>query len=308
MNVTTLPSASTPTLFFVNSTKGRHKPSLQTKWLHLGASVIGKMHILNGIPCQDAHYVGALSNRWQIAVVSDGAGSYENSHYGSALITSTIASILGPKLKRYKWYRKGSLPNNKVWNKIALEAFNDLYAHLEEYADVQGFPFHSLGATVNLIVFSEKGCLSAHIGDGRAAIQLKSGHWEAAMTPFKGDQVGETVFLTSPYTWHAPDECIQTSVIRKPIRGVAIMSDGMENYCFRCNAPISENEDLWMDYNEPFKPFFDNNTEVFRQLKAMGKSTYEIEHILANYLLKNHPRISQENDDKTITFSMLKSK
>jgi len=303
MNYSTSINAAPP--FSINSDRLTKKSHKQTKWLHLGASVKGKMHIEGGTPCQDAHFLGAISNQWQIAVVSDGAGSYKNSHHGSAIITSAVAAILSPKLKRYKWYRKGSLPKNRVWRKITLETFKKLNAKLEEYANKNGIPFHSLGATINLIIFSEKGCMSANIGDGRAAIQLKSGKWEAAMTPLKGEQVGETVFLTSLYTWEDPDECIQTLVIRKAIKGVAILSDGMERYCFRCLIPMSENADILIDINEPFKPFFNNNVDVFRRLKGIGKSTNEIETVLAKYMLETHPSISQEEDDKTITFSIL---
>jgi len=55
----------------------------KTLWKMIGASILGKAHIENKTPCQDAHGFKLINDYKGIAVVSDGAGSYKNSHLGS---------------------------------------------------------------------------------------------------------------------------------------------------------------------------------------------------------------------------------
>lgn len=283
------------------------KSSKAPYWYHAGGSVMGKYHIDHNIPCQDAHYVDKLEGCWQIAVVSDGAGSYENSHYGSQYIVANMASTIIKYLKKYKWFNKGSLPTRKNWRNISIKTIKDLRKQLKVYAKEEGFPFSSLGATVIVMIFSPKGCLTFHVGDGRCAVLTKSDEWIPTSVPFMGDEAGSTVFLTTSWLLKHQDDCIKTFIIRKPLKAIVALSDGMENYSFQCYVPDEENPGLWKDSNTPFAPFLNHNMNVISASYKDGRSRLEVDELLSNFLLNGHPKIAMELDDKTLIFSILNS-
>ncbi|NVO03651.1 MAG: protein phosphatase 2C domain-containing protein [Bacteroidetes bacterium] len=273
-------------------------------WLNIGASVIGNGHITNGTPCQDAHFTSPLNQNWGIAVVSDGAGSHENSHLGSAFVVKDAAQVFTELLKGEKWIEEISFPSASDWRDIAITGFSFVYDNLKSYAKSENVDFRSLSCTIILAIYCEKGMVTAHIGDGRAAIMNESGQWQSVMSPFKGEEVGSTVFLPSAYTWEEPSCCIETRVFSKPIRAFALLTDGLETYSFYCYMK-RENEEFYYDPNEPYSEFFNQNIAGIKNMHKNGLERTEIEEKFSGYLSSGHPQIAKENDDKTMLIGVL---
>ena len=274
---------------------------IKDKWLTIGCSVIGNSHIANNIPCQDSHYIGFLSAKWDIAVVSDGAGSHKNSHHGSSFMVNNVVEVLRDLSKDEPWFLNGTFPTPREWRDAAITAFSFVYDNLMNHGVKLGYenPARTMGGTINLLIYSDNGYCSAHIGDGRAAVQYEDGSWDSTMTPFKGEQAGETVFLTSMYAWENPSLCIETRVIKKQIKSFALISDGLEHYSFYCNVK-AEKEEKYSDPNKPFEQFFNKNLESIKGLHNNGMNVSEIEEKFSTYLKTGHPQIALESDDKTI--------
>lgn len=272
---------------------------INADWLIIGCSVIGNSHITNNIPCQDSHFTDRLSDKWSIAVVSDGAGSHKNSHHGSAFMVKNIVEVLKDLFANESWFNEEIFPSNKEWRNVSIKAFSLVFENLKKFGFENEMPLKSLGGTLNLLVFSDEGFLSAHIGDGRAAVQFEDRQWDSAITPFKGEQAGETVFLTTDYTWEEPSLCIETRAVQNSLKSFALLSDGLENYCFYCNVKI-ENEEKFCDPNLPYETFFNQNIECVLNMFKNGESKEQIEEKFSKYLKEGHPLISKESDDKTL--------
>jgi len=285
------------------STKNGNKkePKKMNNWLGIGCSIIGNAHIENKIPCQDSHYLGKLSQKWGIAVVSDGAGSHQYSHYGSSFMVKNVVKTLRELLRNESWFLNGSFPSPYEWRDVAITTFSFVYDNLITYGNKKGIknPLKTMGGTINLLIYNDNGYLSAHIGDGRAAVQYEDNSWESIMKPFKGEHVGETVFLTSKYTWENISLCIESRVCSKKIKSFTLISDGLENYCFYCNVK-DENHEIFYDPNKPYEPFFNTNIESIKRMYNNGKTVEEINKIFCNYLKFEHTQIVMESDDKTI--------
>ena len=126
-------------------------------------------------------------------------------------------------------------------------------------------------ATLLVLVVTPLGILSGHIGDGRMGYKDNCGEWHSIMTPHKGDEPNQTVFMLN--NWNKI--CIpsfkmsgvsvpETAVIREKPQVVAILSDGCENFCWEC---ISLNEDTgrYEDRNRPFVGFWEPLEKLLRE-------------------------------------------
>ena len=98
-------------------------------WQVIGASVIGKGHIEQNLPCQDNHYYETLENGWGIAVVADGAGSAKHSDKGSKLVASQIVPkvFIEELLKKEDWIQRDYWPSEKNWNQKAVQYLKMVY-------------------------------------------------------------------------------------------------------------------------------------------------------------------------------------
>ncbi|MBK8370353.1 MAG: protein phosphatase 2C domain-containing protein [Saprospiraceae bacterium] len=169
-------------------------------WSIYGVSVPGAYHLQNEIPCQDSHSFGVLNKFWKYAIVCDGAGSLENSDLGSEFLTSIASKVIKKTLSKETWYHSAKIPDETSWSVAANKIIKELFRSLWQYAQKIEINYKSMGATVNLMVFNDNGYLSVHVGDGRATVLTSDNEWIAAIKPFKGENAGETVFITSEYT------------------------------------------------------------------------------------------------------------
>jgi hypothetical protein len=269
----------------------------QSAWVVGGASSIGCRHIEENTPIEDNFHCESWGNGWGIAVVSDGAGSREKSAIGSRLVSHLYAPrFFKNNLKPF--FNTPVLPSSAQWQKISRRAFYECAYLLNYYSTEHNDDINLYGCTVIVMVYTPLGTLCSHIGDGRACYRDKTGLWHAAMKPFNPnpENPNATVFITSPI-WESvqtAEEHIGYRVI-KDVTAFALLSDGVEDYCFTCKPrdPITGD-----DPNVPSQDFFEGIYHAFIGVKA-DKS--KIEQEMGDYLI-NNPHLANEMDDKTLVF------
>ena len=276
---------------------------MKTNRYIISASVVGRGHLDSGVPCQDANNWKMLNDFWGIAVISDGAGSYENSHKGSAFVVKNIIEVVRDAMTLTKWYNDNVLPSDEAWRDMIIIVLKQTRDNLQQYAKESDNDFHSTGCTLNLVVFSKEGLLTAHIGDGRACYQNENKEWKAMLKPFKGNEVGSTVFITTNWIWENTEKYIETRVICENIKSFVLLTDGMETASFLCYTK-NENEH-YFDPNQPFEKFFNTNISAINAMINQGIVLDEINERWSTYLSSSQ-NLAEENDDKTMLIGIFK--
>ncbi|MCP4438531.1 MAG: protein phosphatase 2C domain-containing protein [Aureispira sp.] len=275
-----------------------------TDWVVAYASAIGNGHIQFNIPCQDSCAHKRIDDNWAIAVVADGAGSARLSHIGSDFVVRNALHCFEEVLERTKWSEE-NFPSDKEWRTEALRALQIVMQRLLKFSEVKEHKFSDLACTVLVTIYSPFGALSVHIGDGRAAYSDKVGEWKALITPFRGDEANETVFITSAiWTTDGVDQFVLTDTLKTKIRGFALMSDGCEKGSFVINVKDEETQKYY-DPNQPYPKFFEPNVHGLRQLKKEGKTQEEINKLWEGFLTAGHKQFKHEIDDKTMILGVI---
>lgn len=214
----------------------RTSTDVHTKQLSIcGISMQGTGHIAENVPCQDYHQVAILDAKRNIgiAVVSDGAGSAKNSAIGSKTVCENAIKYLKIAIEKFHWLEKDKLPDAAQWDEVVRETIHLMQIALFETAKSNECELKSLAATCIILFFTPEKSYFAHVGDGRAGIRTSAG-WEAILTPHKGEEANQTVFVTNEIL--KPADLIisgvhvpETLVINKPISAFVLMSDGCED-------------------------------------------------------------------------------
>jgi hypothetical protein len=274
-------------------------------WILVGASVIGKSHVETGKPCQDSHSYTMLNNEWGIAVTSDGAGSAKHSDIGSKAVSKMATKIVFKKIvEENKWHLTNELPSQEEWSKIAKKGMLEIYAGLKQYAIKNNYTLTDLACTLIVNVFSPKGLLVTHIGDGRAGYRTINGEWKASITPHSGEESNQTIFITSA-PWLA-DENFQMSgvsvpesrVINEKIVAFTSMSDGGEAHLFE-SSKIDPISGKWSDPNKP-AALFDKHIKTIIDNKNDNSSSEELNQMWEGYITNGNTKLANEPDDKTV--------
>lgn len=279
---------------------------MEGNWIIVGGSVIGKGHVSNNIPCQDAHSYKLLDKDWGIAIVSDGAGSCENSHLGSGLVVERSMELFENLVETKRLINNKKLPKEAKWREWSLDIFKKLRNDMQLHADEIEVELKSLSCTIIVVIFSPKGILTAHIGDGRAGYLEDNVSWKPAITPFTGEQVGTTVFLTTDFIWEAPELYIETRVIEGKIKAFTLLSDGCEFGCYECYQKREDNKG-YHDPNKPYDKFFNPNIDALLSMNSNGISQNEMNKKWEGFLLKGNEVFEKETDDKTMILAVLKN-
>lgn len=252
-------------------------------------------------PIEDHHVVQSWGSGWGIAVASDGAGSRDKSATGSRLIAQEYAHAF------FKQHLLGHIKKNipvalGEWEQIAYRGFLESIYALNQYAEEQGHDVQDYGCTIIVMVYSPFGLLCAHIGDGRACYRDESGAWHACMKPYNPDpeNASMTVFITSNI-WEesqATREYIECQIV-EGATAFALLTDGVESYCFTCTPRDYTTGD---DPNTPSPLFFE---PMYQSCIAAQLNEQTIQQDMAAYL-STAPRIADEVDDKTLIFGYLR--
>lgn len=276
----------------------------KSNWTVAYASVIGNLHIRENIPCQDSCYYLALDEERGVAVVADGAGSYVNSHIGSAFAAKKTAEYFKAAIEKNQWTTLAQLPSKEVWQTTAIDTFRQVKEDMEALAEKRGIHPQSLSCTLIVTIYAPDFLLVAHVGDGRAGYSNGT-DWKAAIVPYSGAEANETVFVVSQF-WEEKgriNEFIRSDVIRENIAAFVLMTDGCEKSAFEMNIYNPETE-KYNDPNRPFAKFLNPNMEGLKMLRRDGKSQEEINTLWASFLEKGTKHFQTEVDDKTMVLGV----
>ena len=280
-----------------------------------GLSVQGKSHKKDPpIPCQDFHVIGNVEDKYHYAIVSDGAGSAENSHVGSKIACESLSGFTKNYLANADEETIINLDTEK-WYKIAYRLFEKTRKELLSYTKANNVALETLKCTLILIIQTPNGILSANVGDGRAGC-LSEGKYYSLMVPFQTFVVGSTIFLTKEY-WN---QFLRTTIydIKKP-EAFFVISDGCDDFSFLLKGEVREKEqgvydkvhnEARYDHNQPFAGFYDALIGQMKELILAKKEkdiTKVAEEIIDLGIFKGKAieGIQKEDDDKTMAMFLL---
>lgn len=277
----------------------------QSDWLVVKTSIVGKSHTESEppIPCQDSNYYQDIGKGWGIAVVCDGAGSKEFSHYGSRFVAKRTGFIFEEIVKQNNWQIADVLPTQDKWHEVSKRAFAKIRSELEEYAEKHNVKSGLLSCTVIVVIHSPIGILASHIGDGRAAFCNAENEWKAIIKPYKGDEANQTVFITS-VVWDEQDKYIESTVFEEKPIAFTLMSDGCEAHSFEVNI-YDEAEQKYKDPNKPYPKFFQPIVATLKNFHQSQATAEEIDAKWQRFIESGNEKLKNEPDDKTMILGIL---
>jgi hypothetical protein len=270
-------------------------------WLVAGASVTGHGHRSQNLPCQDAHLIRTYDNGWGVAVVSDGAGSAGKSHLASAFLVREAAHRAGKLVEQKGWAEKSTLPGDDEWQQEGSRLMERLHQEILGRSENWNIPLRELHATLILVIFSPLGLLVVHRGDGRAGCADMQGRHHALLTPWEGEQAGQTVFVTTGS--NLSDRITGTMRFAAPVKSFFLLTDGCERVCWEFlqrNGSTGSYDKL----NRPFEPFFTQTIEALQRMQV-SMSPESIAGSWYSYLDSGHKGFKEEQDDKTMVIGLM---
>ncbi len=265
-------------------------------WMLTGATVTGNSHRAAGEVCQDAHLFEVWDNCWGVAALSDGAGTASDSHFASALMVKKAVEYAQRLVVKMGWAERNELPSREEWALEAITFMQSMQNKIFHFSHQFNIPASKLHATLIVVIFSPNGLLLVHIGDGRAGCRDMEGNYYSLMTPWEGEQVGQTVFVTTQTKQFR--NIIGIALFDRPADAFFLLSDGCENVAWETlfmnpETGISEKKNI------PFKPFWDQTIRTISNMhkKASPEHTGQSLH---NYLHNGHKAFESEPDDKTM--------
>lgn len=275
------------------------------RWISAWSSKIGAYHINEGLPCQDNSIVKVIEDSdFVVAAVSDGAGSCENSHIGSGfLIDNVIDKLITASINK-DWIKSPSTINPESWREEVFNIFQDLKNGLRIKADEYSVVFSSLSATLIVAISNGEFIACANVGDGRATYRNSQGEWNAILTPTKGEEANQTLFITSDlWDTSIDSEFFGSTFFQDSISAFSLLTDGCERASFEI-LQYSEEEEKYYDPNKPYKPFFEPNYLALLELSKTTLSQDAINELWEKFLDNGTPKLSSETDDKTMVLSV----
>jgi hypothetical protein len=278
-------------------------------WIVVGASVVGNGHISQNLPCQDSHKYEYLGGSWGIAVISDGAGSAQNSHIGSKIVAERSVFHLKNLIIARNWHKKNELPTETEWSQISFATLKAVRDDMSAFAKKQNIDLKSLSATVIVVVHTPNGILAAHIGDGRAGYKNENGEWKALITPHKGEEANQTIFVPSDF-WDIPaykmsGVLVPESIVvgEKPF-AFALMSDGCENTAWLFNQKDGKTGKFF-DPNKPYPNFFNPLVDTLQSFRKNKVDEKERAEKWVRFITSGNKSFEKEQDDKTMILGVI---
>jgi len=278
-------------------------------WVVVGASVQGNGHKATNTPCQDSHSYEYLGNGWGIAIVSDGAGSAKNAEKGSKIVSNRAMFHFKNLITHKQWVEKNVIPSDQEWEELAFRVLKQVRDDMNMVAQKTNEPLKSLNATAIVVIHTPDAILSTHVGDGRAGYRDAEGNWKPLITPHKGEEANQTIFLTSDF-WDIPffklsDTRVPESKIthEKPY-GFVLMSDGSEASSWEYNLKVP-NEERFYDPNRPFPGFFNPISNTLINFRKQDVPLEERAEKWWSFIESGNSSFVKEQDDKTMIVGVL---
>ncbi|NCX96600.1 MAG: hypothetical protein EBX41_09395, partial [Chitinophagia bacterium] len=236
-------------------------------------------------------------------------------------VAKNAFQIFKVALEESRFYKGNVMPNDDdIWADLAKDCIKKIQENLKKYAEAEDLAYTSLACTLIVVVYSPIGMLVAHVGDGRAGYKNEAGKWLPIMTPHKGEEANQTVFITSSFFENrlllSGLEVPEMRVIREIPYAFTLMSDGCEKASFLCSV-FNKDEQKWTDPNLPFPGFFDPLIDQLRtiapkhekletKLRAIeDNSQNKANSIWQQFLEGGMPQLAEESDDKTMIVGIL---
>lgn len=294
---------------FQNSDTITYEAKIQTKVIDrirkftdeknvIGISYRGTSHIKSNTTCQDYHEFASINEVWNVAIVSDGAGSAANSALGSKSVCAAFKFYISNLVKNN---HSGDILDDKTWDVEFRGMLAQFQKDLKTNIVNDNIPFESLAATIIVLVFSPKGYMVAHVGDGRAGVKVGN-EWKTIISPHKGEEANQTIFSTSKYFGESliPNLRMsgvyvpETKVSEEKIDAFVLMSDGCENGAWvtyqRVNLP--DGDFRVKDVNQPRFNALDDALSIIDSADKKNE--------LEKYITEYSNAFKGEPDDKTI--------
>ena len=275
----------------------------------IGASMRGRSHEIHNTPCQDYHSYEMIMDGWYILAVSDGAGSAKYAARGSKANSTFSVRLVKQMLKEKHWIENGYFPTELEWYIEARSIFEKIkliirtkVSELEEDCTETDF-----NATLMLALITPKGVLSAHVGDGRMGYLSTDDGWKSMMTPHKGEEANQTLFLQSG--WTVPSVPAfnvggiyvpETFVLPYVPQAVVLMSDGCERASWECSIMDVE-QGKYIDRNLPHAGFMNPLVEALNDCQDEVKM-----QLFVDILDHGTTACERELDDKTMLLAIFR--
>ncbi len=276
-----------------------------------GVSLKGRQHTEDNELCQDYHLFKDMGNCWHLYVVSDGAGSAKASHRGSKTNCEIASYFVKRMLDTNKWNENNYLPSETEWYREFDSICRALKNFIEEKTESldERLVAKDFNATLMLLLVTPNGMLSGHIGDGRMGYQNFNGDWLSIMTPHKGDEPNQTVFILNawdkvrvPAFKMSGVSVPETRVIKDVPTKVVLITDGCENFCWNC-FHLNEETQRYEDRNTPFAGYFIPLVDMLVSVKDERLKLKEF----IKFIDSNTEACREEQDDRTIILGLYSS-
>ncbi|MCR5360395.1 MAG: protein phosphatase 2C domain-containing protein [Bacteroidales bacterium] len=275
----------------------------------IGISYQGDNHIKAApvVPCQDCHSFTKVNDIWNIAIVSDGAGSKEHSDVGSDAVCAAFAFYLSNMLKADKRFANGDIPNERIWDLEFRALLTKFQNELKIHKAFKSYEFGSLAATIVILAYSPKGYLFAHVGDGRAGVKV-NGEWKSILTPHKGEEANQTIFSTTIEFINKPTLMMsgvfvpETKVEHCNIEAFVLMSDGCEDGAWATYQKVNlpDGDFKVEDVNQP-------RPQTLEELMSiLDRKVDEQKGLIIDFITGYNKGFKTEGDDKTILIGRIK--
>ena len=213
----------------------------------LGASLRGRSHEMHETQCQDYHAFESIGNGWYIFSVSDGAGSAKCAERGSKANSSFAVKLVKELLEQKQWVERNYFPSELEWYIESRSIFERIKLIIRtKVSELEGdYVETDFNATLLMAIVTPQGVLCAHVGDGRMGLLTQENEWIATMTPHKGEEANQTLFLQSGWTSpRVPAFNVggvyvpETRVFVGIPKAIVLMTDGCEalSECFSCSV------------------------------------------------------------------------
>ena len=225
-------------------------------WRVYAAAAIGKSHIDNGTPCQDA-FASRVTGETLVACVCDGAGSQPLSQEGSRLLSDQVVELLSGQLAQQPLLPQAEL---EPFRASVVSVVGAVRAMLQKKAQAEGAVLANFSATLVGVIANPTGGYFFHVGDGvgvacigSAASAGGDAATEIISLPENGEYANETYFVSGE-EWQ---EHLHVTAIAGPIRELALMSDGAMPFVM-----AKDNTGLFRPFMDPVSGFLASVSEV----------------------------------------------
>lgn len=248
-------------------------------WTYAAASVRGTSHLRTGLRLQDAKRCFARDHSSLLIVVADGAGSAKFGGEGAALACRTIATAA------HGFMASGSeLPTDDM----VRSWIDECRDRISVSATRRDSTPRQFATTAIVVVATELGVLTAHVGDGAAVGRnCTDRQWSVLSQPAHGEYASATYFITDD-----PEPQLRITRHRPDFDAIAVFSDGIEN--------------LVLDYRtgEASPAFFDPMIKPLDGSPIIGRD-HSLSRNLAAFL--DSGQVNQlADDDKTLVLAARK--